>query len=373
MDFYASPQKCEFHKDTIKYLGFILSLDGLRMSEDKDIQSFLGFCNFYRCFINGYSDIVIPLTCLMWKSAPWDFNKKCRNASEKLKQEFTHAPILMQWVPDSQMVLKTDASDYALAAILSVYTMDGEIHLVAFHSRSFNPTELNYDTHDKELLAIFEAFKHWWQYFEGSANPVDVVTNHKNLEYFSTTKLLTHRQARWSEYLSQFNLVIRFHPRKLEAKPDMLTRCWGIYCKGGNSDFASVNPTNFQPVFTQEQLTSSLRATYFATPVLQQAVIMDVEKLHHDIRTSLPLDPLSSAHLPTPVDPNWTIDKAGLLRHFNWIYGPDVVDLCLKVLQYKHDHILSGTLDKTKPSSLSARNMSGQTSAPSSRNSANPV
>jgi hypothetical protein len=111
-----------------------------------------------------------------------------------------------------------------LTAILSIHTTDGDIHPVAFHSHSFNSAELNYDTHDKELLAIFEAFKHWHQYLEGSGTPVDVVTGHKNLEYFSTTKLLTHRQACWSEFLSQFNMVICFCPGKLGAKPDALTR-----------------------------------------------------------------------------------------------------------------------------------------------------
>ena len=93
------------------------------------------------------------------------------------------------------MVVKTDASDYALAAILSIYTPDGEIHPITFYSCSFNPAELNYDTHDKELLAIFEAFKHWHQYLKGSTIPIDVVTDHKNLEYFAMTKLLTHCQV----------------------------------------------------------------------------------------------------------------------------------------------------------------------------------
>ena len=65
------------------------------------------------------------------------------------------------------------------------------IHPIAFHSRSFNLAEVNYDTHDKELLAIFEAFKHWHQYLEGSGTPIDVITDHKNLEYFATTKILT--------------------------------------------------------------------------------------------------------------------------------------------------------------------------------------
>src|ERR1700733_9633284 len=187
-------------------------------------MSFLGFCNFYHRFIFRYSDIIIPLTRLTRKLASWNFDKKCRAAFEKLKEEFTHAPVLTHWVPDAQIIVETDASDYALAAILSIHTTDGDIHPVAFHSCSFNPTELNYDTHDKELLAIFEAFKHWRQYLKGSGHPVDVVTDHRNLEYFSTTKLLTHRQACWSEFLSQFNMVIRFHPGKLGAKPDALTR-----------------------------------------------------------------------------------------------------------------------------------------------------
>ena len=88
--------------------------------------------------------------------------------------------------------METDTSDYALAAILSIIDLEGEIHPVAFHSCTFTGPELNYDVHDKELLAIFEAFKHWWHYLEGSAEPVDIVTDHKNLEYFSTTKVLTN-------------------------------------------------------------------------------------------------------------------------------------------------------------------------------------
>ena len=94
------------------------------------------------------------------------------------------------------LIVETDASDYALTAILSTISLtDGEIHPIAFHSQTFTPSELNYDVHDKESLAIFEAFKIWRHYLKGSPTPVDVVTDHKNLEYFSTTKLLTHRQV----------------------------------------------------------------------------------------------------------------------------------------------------------------------------------
>ena len=120
--------------------------------------------------------------------------------------------------------METDASDYAVAGILSITCADGEIRPVAYYSRTLTALELNYNTHDKELLAIFKAFRNWHHYLEGSASPIDVITDHKNLEYFSTSKVLSRRQARWSEFLSQFNLVICFRPAKLGAKPDALTR-----------------------------------------------------------------------------------------------------------------------------------------------------
>ena len=132
------------------------------------------------------------------------------------------------------------------------------MHLVAFHSHTFHTLECNYDVHNKELLTIYEAFKRWQHYLEGSGNPVDVVTDHQSLQYFSTTKILMHRQARWSEYLSAFNLVIHFHPGKLGTKPNALTRQWDVYLKEGNSNYATVNPQNYQPMFTSKQLALSL-------------------------------------------------------------------------------------------------------------------
>jgi hypothetical protein len=84
--------------------------------------------------------------------------------------------------------------------------------------------ELNYDIYVKELLAIFTAFKEWRHYLEGPELPIKVITNHKNLEYFVTTKLLTRCQARWSEYLSDFDFTIRYCPGKQGGKPNALAR-----------------------------------------------------------------------------------------------------------------------------------------------------
>jgi len=339
---YAKAEKCEFHSDSVEYLGYVLSPAGLTMSDAKvktiqewlepkkikDIQSFLGFANFYRRFIFNYSDIVIPLTRLTRKDTPWKFDENCRNAFNTLKKAFTSAPILTHWVLDAQLVVETDASDYALAAILSIVTKDNEVHPVAFHSRTFSAPELNYDVHDKELLAIFEAFKIWRHYLEGSASPIDVVTDHKNLEYFSTTKVLTCRQARWSEYLSQFNLVICFRPGRLGTKPDTLTRRWDVYPKGGDNGYASVNPHNFYPVFTHKQITASIQATILTPPTLRAATILDQNQLHSNILETLSSDSSISNHL-SHSEGRWSKDDTGFLRIDDRIYVPDNAHLHL--------------------------------------------
>ena len=214
-------------------------------------------------------------------------------------------PILTHWIPD-KLIIETDASDYVLGALLSLQLDSGEVHPVAFHSHTFTLPELNYNTHDKELLAIFEAFHVWWHYLEGSGIPIDVLTDHKNLKYFSTTKVLTRRQAHWSEYLSQFNLIICLHPGKLGTKPDALTRHWDVYPKGGNSNYATINLSNFSPMFTQEQIATSLWATQLVEPVLCATIIMDQEQLNSDILSALPDNPLYIAHQKEP-QPHWTV------------------------------------------------------------------
>ena len=207
---YAKVEKCEVHSESVEYLRYILSPSGLTMSDNKvkiiqdwpepkkvkEIQFFLGFTNFYCQFIFNYLDIVIPLTHLTWKDIPWKFDSSCQDAFNSLKKAFTSASILTHWISNTQLIVETDALDYALAAILSIVNKENEVHPVAFHSRTFTMAELNYNTHDKELLAIFEAFKIWQHYLEGLAYPINVVTDYKNLEYFSTTKVLTWKQVR---------------------------------------------------------------------------------------------------------------------------------------------------------------------------------
>ncbi len=130
---------------------------------------------------------------------------------------------------------------------------------VAFYSCTLQSAEQNYDMHNEELLAIHEAFKSWHHYLEGLAKTIDTVTDHKNLEYFTTTKKLTRQQARWSKFLSQFNLSICFRPGRLGAKLDALTWRLDVYSESSATD------CNRQPILTLQQLEEPHLAMHLGT------------------------------------------------------------------------------------------------------------
>jgi hypothetical protein len=219
------------------------------------------------------------LTHLTWKNIPWNFNKSCKLAFLTLKQAFISTLVLTHYKHGCLLVIETDASSYALAAILSQVKFNGEIHLVTYLSWTFSNTELNYDTQAKELMAIYKAFKAWQHYLEGTEVLIDIVTDHKNLECFCTTWILSRRQAWWSTLLSRFNMVIRFRPGCLGTKPNALT-CWpDLYPKGEGKPYGTVNPQNRHPVFSSTQLSASLRATAMLLVVLRGVVVMGIEEL----------------------------------------------------------------------------------------------
>ena len=116
--------------------------------------------------------------------------------------------------------------------------------------------------------------------------------------------MLTHCQARWSEYLSAFNLTIRFCPSKLGAKPNTLTRHLDVYPKGGDKDYSSSNPQNYRPVFSEEQLTTSLCATALEPIVDQAFEMIDTGRLHSDILKVLKLDKHAQNILSSLIPPN---------------------------------------------------------------------
>jgi len=115
-----------------------------------------------------------------------------------------------------------------------------------------------------------------------------------------------------------------------------------------------VNPHNFCPVFTHEQIAASLRATILTTPTLCTATILDQNQLHSDILTTLPSDSSISNHL-SHLEGHWSKDNVGFLRLDSRMYVPENTNLCLRVLQYHHDHVLAGHLGQNKTLELIQR------------------
>jgi hypothetical protein len=180
------PSKCEFHITETEFLGYIVSTTGLKMSPNKvkevlewkqptivkEMQSFLGFANFYRRFIKNYSKIAASLIELTKKDIEYKWSSMAQQVFETLKQAFTRAPVLITFDPEQPITVEIDISDYILGIVLSQPGKDKKLQSVVYHSRKLQPAELNYEIYNKELLAIVDTFREWRVYLEGSKHTV---------------------------------------------------------------------------------------------------------------------------------------------------------------------------------------------------------
>jgi reverse transcriptase-like protein len=235
----ASINKCEFHVTRTKYLGYILTTDGIEVDPEKTaairgwkepatvrgVQSFLGFCNFYRRFIKNYGRVSRPLHNLTKDNVPFVWTQNCQEAFDNLKGLLVNAPVLRHYQPELPTKLETDASDGVVGGVLSQQVNDNW-HPIAYFSKTMSPPERNYEIHDKEMLAVIRALEEWRAELEGLQwkDRFSIYTDHRALEYFMSTKKLNARQARWAEFLSRFYFIIRYRPGKQNPLADALSR-----------------------------------------------------------------------------------------------------------------------------------------------------
>jgi len=258
---YLRSDKCEFEKTTIEYLGVIISHNSVVMdpvkiagvtewptlTNKKEVQSFLGFTNFYRRFIRDFSEHARLLFNLTRNDSGWRWGEAECTAFARLKGSVTSAPVLISPNPTKPFCIKADSSDFATGAVLSqVSSEDEKWHPVAFLSKSLSPVERNYEIHDKEMLAIIRALQEWRHFIEGTEHQCEIWTDHKNLEYFMMAKQLNRRQARWSLYLSRFDFTLHHKPGRSMGKPDALS-CSSDHGTGANdnSDVVLLTPKLF--------------------------------------------------------------------------------------------------------------------------------
>lgn len=309
----------------------------------QELQVFLGFVNFYRRFIKDYSKICSPLTALLKKNAVYNWTAETATTFNDLKQRITSNPILKHYNPDAPCTIETDASDYALGAVCSQPDSAGILHPIAFHSRKLLPAEMNYQIYDKELLAVVDAFKHWRHYLEFSAEPTTVITDHKNLEYFNTTRNLTRRQVRWSEILSDYNFQIIYRPGKQNAAADALSRKDRPLERGGDYRKGTTSMTLLPPKLFVNSIQTAVN--------LNQAS----DSLVQDITKSLEKDPTFGPILKDIKNNERKLDtdnyhyQDGLLFYKNKaICIPDNEEIKKTILEQCHDSPAAGHFGITK-------------------------
>ena len=379
---YSKLSKCEFHRSTVEFLGFVITPEGVEMDKSKvqtildwkspesvkDIQSFLGFANFYRRFIPNFSAVVSPLKKLLRKGVPFEWTAATAAAFAQLKSLFVSDLVLIHPDPTKAFVIETDASNFALGCILSQLHIDGRLRPCAFYSRSLNDHERNYDIHDKELLAIKVAFEQWRHLLEGAVHEITVLTDHRNLEYFKTkAKVLNQRHARWSSFLSRFRFVLTYRPGPRNGKPDALSRRAEYRPDGGETPRSSEGQAT-ETILQQTNFHPNTDSVVPPPPQLGSIVMSSISTgFEEELQAALARDPLALA-----VRNHW--EKVGNQEVFDWItpqqlgklseQGPYIVrngrlyvptSLRVGVLQSRHDDPTAGHYGVARTRELVAR------------------
>ncbi|CAF4396540.1 unnamed protein product [Rotaria sp. Silwood2] len=234
--------KCHFCKTHLKYLGHIVSKEGIRPDPDKlravqeypvptklkAVRTFLGLTSYYRRFIKNYATIAEPLTELTRNSESKSFQwtEACQQAFSTLRQRLIEAPIIVYPRFDQPFILQLDASDVGISAILAQKLSDDDNitreHVIGYASRTLSAAERKYNATERECLAIIYGCNYYRPYLEGTR--FTAITDHKALKWLHSTKDLNTRLARWAIQIAAYDMDIQHRPGSENGPPDALSR-----------------------------------------------------------------------------------------------------------------------------------------------------
>ncbi|XP_051156206.1 uncharacterized protein LOC127278513 [Leptopilina boulardi] len=231
------PDKCNFLRKEIGYLGHIISENGVkpdpkkvdavqnfpRPKTQKNIKQFLGLAGYYRRFIPNFAKIAKPMTNLLRKNVKFDWNSEVEVAFAQLKRILCTQPILQYPDFSKPFIVTTDASDFAIGAVLSQGEIGKDLP-IAYASRTMGGAELRYSTTEKELLAIIFAIKQFRPYIFGKR--FIIVTDHRALVWLNQLKdpTINSRLARWKIKLQDYDCEIIHRPGRVNSNADALSR-----------------------------------------------------------------------------------------------------------------------------------------------------
>ncbi|QRW24057.1 Retrotransposable element Tf2 protein [Rhizoctonia solani] len=338
---FCKASKCTFHVTSVEYLGIIVSdkgfsLDKLKIqavqewptpTKVKEVQSFLGFANFLCRFVANFSHMARPLHNLVKKDTIWKWETKEQEAFQGIKDAITNAPVLCHADPTKPYFLETDAQELPWDP----------------YSANIRKTA-NYDTHDKELLAIIRSFEYWRIFLEGTAHPVTVFTDHRNLEYWKESRTFNRRHARWHLLLAGYNFQIVYRPGKQSGKPNALSR------RADHADIPPAAQTMLpNPVFANVALVTPKKE-------LQRQIeaALDQDKSLEEILQFLQ----NKSKAPPSIKQAFKDYKmeAGLLFYQGRIVVPDAGTLRTDLLRIFHDSPLAGHPGRQRTLELVSRN-----------------
>ena len=228
-------RKCTLFANEVEFLGHVVSSDGIKTDPKKteavknwptptcvkEVRSFLGICSYYRRFIYRFSDVAKPLHRLTEKGQAFVWTDECKMAFDTLKQKLTEAPILAHPDFEKEFILDTDASDVAIAAVLS-QKIDGKEHVIAYASKTLSKCERRYCVTRKELLAVVNYVKHFRHYLYGKR--FTLRTDHGSLRWIMNFKNPEGQVARWLEIFSAYDMKIEHRAGRLHGNADGLSR-----------------------------------------------------------------------------------------------------------------------------------------------------
>ncbi len=229
--------KCKFNVKETVFLEVIISELNLHMNFSKvtvmiswitsinlkEIQSFVKFVNFYRCFIKNFSKLVKSFTQLTRKNTSFVWNEICVQVFDNLKKQVNSISVLRHFNFKRQAILKINASNYVKDEILSQYNDEKVLYLMIFYSKSMILAEINYHIYDKKLLVIIQCFEHWWLELKCTELLIQIFIDHQALKMFMKNKQLSRQQVNYLNILSKFNFQIIFKSGKMNTKVNTLT------------------------------------------------------------------------------------------------------------------------------------------------------
>jgi len=270
--YYARPDKCQFLQPEVNFLGHVVNRHGVSMQQHKveavrdwpqlqsvkDVRAFLGLAGFYRRFVKGFSEIARPLTDLTHVSDnKWfSWGRTEQAAFDALKQAMMNAPLLSHPDPTRPWIVQTDASGFAIGAVLSQKQDDGKVRPVAYWSEKLKSAPRNYSATERELMAIVEATQHWRSYLHGSPYPIQLLSDHKPLVYLNSKAELGQRLGRWMEELCDLTFEISYVKGKDNAAADALSRRSDHESKGAEE----AAPANWKVKLVEPQSTHSVKS-----------------------------------------------------------------------------------------------------------------